>query len=417
MKILGVNISHESSFCLIEDGQIIKFVEEERCRREKYWDMQEKAHHKWESLSMYSHLLNDLDYIIFSSFDRRSMINSNDGPMIDPEKGGLTTWQEAEQFMSMFNSNLLNRTHYEYLSTLFPNTLKEIDWDKQSYPHNDTELIRRIVQTHFPEMDEDKIIFQPTRHHVYHVLSGYYFSPWANSEEAIGIAWDGGGAKTYHESWPDFQEVETIWRLIPGENPLPLWKSMSNLRAINDMEVAGFPHLGYTNYPNTMFISQNINLETDMSDEDEDDPNRHKFDVEYHSKSSNGMNFSELCVMNGFDELGRNSGKVMGYAAYGQRWNEHEYDASINSYSRAEITHYMQRKSFDNAVATIQRAIDLNPDCKNIVLSGGFSLNCTNNYKYLEKFPKHKFFVDPAANDSGTAIGAALFQHNESVRS
>jgi len=77
----------------------------------------------------------------------------------------------------------------------------------------------------------------------------------------------------------------------------------------------------------------------------------------------------------------------------------------------------MQRESFDDAVEIIQRAIDLNPDCKNIVLSGGFSLNCTNNYKYLKKFPEHKFFVDPAANDSGTSIGAALFCYNDYINS
>ena len=41
-------------------------------------------------------------------------------------------------------------------------------------------------------------------------------------------------------------------------------------------------------------------------------------------------------------------------------------------------------------------------------LSGGFSLNCTNNAKYLREFPDHQFFVDPVAHDGGTAIGGAI---------
>ena len=48
------------------------------------------------------------------------------------------------------------------------------------------------------------------------------------------------------------------------------------------------------------------------------------------------------------------------------------------------------------------------PSTKNIVLSGGYSLNCTNNYKYLQAFPEYQFFVDPIPHDGGTAVGAAL---------
>ena len=42
------------------------------------------------------------------------------------------------------------------------------------------------------------------------------------------------------------------------------------------------------------------------------------------------------------------------------------------------------------------------------ILSGGYSLNCTNNYKYLQRFPDHQFFVDPIPHDGGTAVGCAL---------
>ena len=47
---------------------------------------------------------------------------------------------------------------------------------------------------------------------------------------------------------------------------------------------------------------------------------------------------------------------------------------------------------------------------KNVVLSGGYGLNCVANYWYLESLRKDgiNLFVEPVSNDAGTAIGAAL---------
>ena len=64
----------------------------------------------------------------------------------------------------------------------------------------------------------------------------------------------------------------------------------------------------------------------------------------------------------------------------------------------------LQNKSFDNTCDLIEHAITYS-DCKNIVLSGGF-LNCVNNYRYLDRFPKHNFFVDPNPSDGGTSTGS-----------
>ena len=95
----------------------------------------------------------------------------------------------------------------------------------------------------------------------------------------------------------------------------------------------------------------------------------------------------------------------MGAASY-QPWEEHE-DGYID-YSTYALGNLLQQKSFEFTCNLIQRAIDLNPDVPNIILSGGFALNCTNNAKYLERFPNHQIFIDPVAHDGGTAVGAAI---------
>ena len=47
---------------------------------------------------------------------------------------------------------------------------------------------------------------------------------------------------------------------------------------------------------------------------------------------------------------------------------------------------------------------------KNVVLSGGYALNCVANYWYLDKLNKEgiNLYVEPVSSDAGTAIGAAL---------
>lgn len=54
----------------------------------------------------------------------------------------------------------------------------------------------------------------------------------------------------------------------------------------------------------------------------------------------------------------------------------------------------------------IQKAIDLTGET-NVVISGGYGLNCVANYKYLQRFPGIQFYIDPIAHDGGTAIGLA----------
>ena len=52
---------------------------------------------------------------------------------------------------------------------------------------------------------------------------------------------------------------------------------------------------------------------------------------------------------------------------------------------------------------------------KNIVLSGGYALNCVANYFYLTELNKRgiNFYVEPISNDAGTALGAALLIYHK----
>lgn len=72
------------------------------------------------------------------------------------------------------------------------------------------------------------------------------------------------------------------------------------------------------------------------------------------------------------------------------------------------LAYHIQRDAEEQMVALIEKAIDITGET-NIVISGGFGLNCVANYKYVKHFKDIKFYVDPVAHDGGTAIGLAMF--------
>ena len=71
------------------------------------------------------------------------------------------------------------------------------------------------------------------------------------------------------------------------------------------------------------------------------------------------------------------------------------------------LARHLQFSSEKACSALIQKAIDLDPDCKHICISGGYGLNVVNNYKLTKKFPEYTFWFEPTCNDAGNSIGAA----------
>lgn len=69
---------------------------------------------------------------------------------------------------------------------------------------------------------------------------------------------------------------------------------------------------------------------------------------------------------------------------------------------------HVQRDTEEQMFNLIQKAVDITGET-NIVISGGYGLNCVANYKYLKKFPELKFYIDPVSHDGGTAIGLARY--------
>lgn len=58
----------------------------------------------------------------------------------------------------------------------------------------------------------------------------------------------------------------------------------------------------------------------------------------------------------------------------------------------------------------VELAVDMTGE-KNVVLAGGYGLNCVANYYLKKRFPNINFYVDPVSHDGGTAIGWAKYSY------
>ena len=85
--------------------------------------------------------------------------------------------------------------------------------------------------------------------------------------------------------------------------------------------------------------------------------------------------------------------------------------------SRRDMAYAIQTESEQMVLDLIRKAVDMSGN-KNVVLSGGYGLNCVANYWYLEQLKDEgiNLFVEPVSNDAGTAIGAAYWHYQKTSK-
>ena len=371
--ILGINTSHDTSVAVLEDGVLIDVFEEERSRRSKYWSpVEDHPYDNFGLLCIDHKQLHNPNYLALASFDRREM-------RVEVNKRVYRDRILQEKLIGEFSAAQLSMQRLEEIKDKYPNEIiefKKHDSMATSKWKGEDDLINEALakQTNVEQYDFKQ------EHHYFHAVCGSYLSPY---DECIVITWDGGGFQSHFKEWPNYQEIECIYHYKNNEVK-PLYKRYSNHRFVNDLSMRLFENWGEDScvcYEDETQIIDGV-------------------ESVFTCMPSMGMNFSNMSYALGCDEHGRAAGKVMGMASYGKPVK--------NVWSKHTAANFLEHDSLDHAKTVIQKAIDLVPDCKNIVLSGGYSLNCTNNYKYLEAFPEHQFFVDPIPHDGGTAVGAAV---------
>jgi carbamoyltransferase len=85
---------------------------------------------------------------------------------------------------------------------------------------------------------------------------------------------------------------------------------------------------------------------------------------------------------------------------------EWHYDESKITDLEKDLAWSVQNDTQEIVGNYIEKAIQ-ETGLKQVCCAGGYFLNCVTNYYLLKRFPDVEFYFEPIANDSGTAIGAA----------
>ena len=97
--------------------------------------------------------------------------------------------------------------------------------------------------------------------------------------------------------------------------------------------------------------------------------------------------------------------------------NSKDSDDLTKLQNRRDLAYAVQKETQEQVLNLIIKASEITGN-KNIVLSGGYGLNCVANYFYLTKLNELgiNLYVEPISNDAGTAIGAALMIYKDIVK-
>jgi len=75
-----------------------------------------------------------------------------------------------------------------------------------------------------------------------------------------------------------------------------------------------------------------------------------------------------------------------------------------------DLAYKVQEETSDRMVELIRKAHEMTGET-NIVICGGYGLNCVANYKYVKEFPDLNIYCEPISHDGGTSIGAAKYHY------
>ena len=108
-----------------------------------------------------------------------------------------------------------------------------------------------------------------------------------------------------------------------------------------------------------------------------------------------------------------NKDLIKAFYPYRTELNTNKYNIlDVLESADQDMAFKVQKETQEQVLKLIIKASEMSNN-KNVVLSGGYALNCVSNYYYLDKLKEHdiNLYVEPNSSDAGTATGAALLYH------
>ena len=418
MNIVGINISHHSSSCLVRDGKLVYLLEEERISRRKmhgisYVDL------RFYGLEHLKKHVRVIDHLAFSSYGRVGKLMDNVETVF--EQFELIDRNGWEYFSDryMFHGNAIIAKNKE---VRFGNIGHSVDgalcWE------NDRVIIHAVVKQIIDAGIKVKnVIFESDQHHVHHAICGHTFSDF---DKASSLVMDAGGSFS-------LEDYKDISEFMESNNSSKFRrfgvKEVESIYYFGDNEMRSvYKHhdIHYLTIPATSVYREEVLLKKDQKT--------------FSHTLSAGVLFN---IITGDQFLGlgcgSDAGKTMGLSSYYQDEFPEElqedwfyeldglmlsdyklldkleslnskYDFKVrddNMYYPSMLAKKLQIETEKLTIFLIKKVLEMTPT-KNIILSGGYFMNCVNNFKYRKYFSDDiKFFIDPIPYEAGTCFGCA----------
>jgi carbamoyltransferase len=249
---------------------------------------------------------------------------------------------------------------------------------KQNYNNFD----KVIIVTHFLEdctysvekiknkiqnLSYQELIFTDNEHHLYHAYSGFYNY---GLDDAICFSIDGFGAILKNGEI----EIETIYHLNKNQKEKELYKRTREFETISHND-----HNEYYEQVSCEKLSV----------------------VEKFCKVSSDFGYSPI----------DGPGKVMGLSQYKNHKEKLQYPYNTKEWKeRVDGAYELQQETQNHVLNLIQKYTE-ETGVKNVIISGGYGLNCVANYHYLKNLKDINLYIDPICFDAGISIGAAYYHY------
>lgn len=354
LTVLGLSgaLSHDPSAALYIDGELIAAAEEERFIRDKHAKNQMPYHAATFCMNFAGISPDDIDVVAF--------------PFAKVGLSSKDRWHFAKRYWyapdraldALFNGNRHYRRNVERVRELLDRL--DIDWDK--------------------------IEFEPVTHHLAHASSAYHLSGFKEKTAILGIDGKGEYATTFF-GYGEQGEIHKIKEFYDPDSLGQLYASFTEYLGF-DMLDGEYKVMGMAPYgdasrfdlsPLVSFDGSEISVNTELVN---------TVGVRRYKEDGKGYYFSQKLI----DWLGpRRQGDVA--------------DDPYVHYAAA-----IQKLYEDISLALIERYLkDTLLETGKLVFAGGGALNVKLNQKILQLPYVDELFVQPAASDAGTAVGAASY--------
>lgn len=354
MHILGINAYHAgASACLLRDGVVVAAVEEERLNRQKYWAGFPVLSIR-KCLEMAGIPPQELDHVAVSRDPNANLMRKAWWAMRRAPRVGYLT------------DRLVNRRHVARLDETFCAAL--------GVPRADI-----------------KAVFHHVEHHRAHMASSFFVSPFAR---AAVLSVDGMG---------DF--VSTMWGK-GVEHQIDVADSVYFPHSLGFLYTAVSQWLGFTGFgdegkvmglasygrPSVDGLAELVHIQRDGTFE---------LNMTYFRHEREGV---EMTWADGTPTLG-----PLFSDTFVQRFGSPRSHRQAPVERRHEDMAATLQHVLEHALEQLLHRLHRDTGFTDLCLAGGVALNGVFNGQIHQRTPFRRIYVQPAANDAGTALGAATY--------